>query len=198
MKASDVLNKLVSTALRLGAGDAALIPASRIVVKEALAGLCAGDTRCEQYGLAAGCPPHVEGPSGFRTWLAKCDNALVVRIDVPVATMFCEKRLAVMKRLHEIVAGVEHEARAMGYPQAKAFAGGSCKQLFCREQAACQVVAGGKPCLHAARARPSMSGFGVDVAALMNACGWPAPMARREQAADPGAMTWICGLILIS
>lgn len=198
MKTTDRLNKLIAAAHRLGASDAKVILPAAIVIREELARLCGGAPGCEQFGLGAGCPPHVAGPAGFKVWQAESDHALVVRMDVPTAALFSDERLGVMQGLQEMVAGVEQEARAVGYPGAKGFAGGSCKQLFCGTHAACRVVTRGETCRYPARARPSMSGFGIDVGALMKSCGWPAQVARSDQAADAAAMTWVCGLVLIS
>ncbi len=77
--------------------------------------------------------------------------------------MFSDERKGVMQLLHQIVAAVEQKAIEMGFEKAKAFAGGSCKELFCDDQEKCCVVAENKPCRHIAFARPSMSGFGIDI-----------------------------------
>jgi predicted metal-binding protein len=192
------LNRLVDRATGLGATAAGLIRSADIVVEDDLARICGRDPRCESFGLAPSCPPHVPGPPGFRKWQALSSYAVAVRIDIPSAAMFSDERREVMQLLHEIVAGVEAEAYSMGYRGSKAFAGGSCKKIFCHDHAACRVLSEKGACRNPRSARPSMSGFGVNVAKLMQAAGWPAKMTSREEASDEESMTWVAGLVLIS
>lgn len=192
------LQQLVQAAEQAGASVAKAIRSAEIVVEDHLADLCGGTPRCHHYGLAAGCPPNVAGPTGFKNWRKKSKYAIAVRIDVPTAIMFSDQRNEIMQLLHEIVAGVEEMASDMGYPGTKSFAGGSCKQLFCREHAVCGVLSGQGRCRNPQVARPSMSGFGIDVARLMQTAGWPAKKAESEFASDAESMTWVAGLILIA
>ena len=111
--------------------------------------------------------------------------------------MFSAERRDIMQLLHEIVAGVENKAIAMGYDGSKAFAGGSCKLLFCNDYPDCLVLAEQQPCRYPQSARPSMSGFGINVAKLMQSVGWPADVADPARASDRQSMTWVAGLILI-
>ena len=99
-----------------------------------------------------------------------------------------------MKLLHEIVAAVEQAAVHMGYRNSRGFAGGSCKLLFCPEEADCKVVSGGEDCRYPESARPSMSGFGIDVGKLMRSAGWSGEKADPEADSTP---TWVAGLVLI-
>jgi len=191
------LNNLVQTAIRLGASDAGIIPSADIVVDDDLAKLCNGDPPCENYGLAPSCPPHVSGPAGFRNWQKASRYAIVVRIDIPTAIMFSSERREVMQLLHEIVASVEMEASGMGYNDSKAFAGGSCKKIFCREHAQCRVLAEPGECRNPQSARPSMSGFGINVSELLQSAGWPGKMASPKEASDSESMTWVAGLIVL-
>ena len=189
--------QLVQEAIRLGASDAGVIATAEIRVEENLAGLCNGSPPCEQYGLAPSCPPHVSGPSGFRRWQQTSGSAIVIRLDVPTAAMFSGERREIMQLLHEIVAGVEQKAVAMGYAASKSFAGGSCKLIFCHDHPDCPVLANREPCRYPQSARPSMSGFGINVAKLMQSAGWPADVADRSHASDQQSMTWIAGLVLL-
>ncbi len=195
--AQENLNNLVQTAIQLGASDARFISSADIVVDDDLANLCNGDPPCENYGLAPSCPPHVSGPAGFRKWQAKSEHAIVVRIDIPTAVMFSEERREVMQLLHEIVAGVEMNASSMGYTGSKAFAGGSCKEIFCHDHADCRSLSEHAECRNPQSARPSMSGFGINVSNMLQSAGWPAKPASRQQASDAESMTWVAGLILL-
>lgn len=189
------LANLIARIRGSGAADAALVPAEAIRVDEALAGLCR-EPRCESYGRSPGCPPHVAGPRAFRKLLTSYRIALAVRIGVPTAVLLSPERSAIMALLHEIVADAEAAAVEMGFPRARAFAGGSCKMIFCREHRECRVLSGEGGCRNPGRARPSMSGFGIDVSRLMRSAGWDGAYL------DPGAasadgMSWIAGLLLI-
>jgi hypothetical protein len=42
-----------------------------------------------------------------------------------------------------------------------------------------------------------MSGFGIDVSALMKTCGWPANINVRETESDADSVSWVAGLIMI-
>ena len=194
----DALDSLAQSAMRLGASAAKIISSADIVVEKGLADLCGGDPRCEAYGLAPSCPPHVAGPDGFRKWQNKSSYSIVVRIDVPTAAMFSDERREIMQLLHEIVAGVEEKASAMGQTATKAFAGGSCKSIFCRDHTTCRVLSKEGECRNPQFARPSMSGFGINVSKLMHSCGWLLEKATRTHASDEESMTWVAGLIMIA
>lgn len=192
------LERLTREAKRLGATDATIVSSKAIQVKDHLAALCNGAYTCPQYGLAAGCPPHVEGPVEFRKWQAQSEYSITVRIELPTSVMFSNERKGVQQLLHQIVAVVEQKAIAIGFVKSKAFAGGSCKALFCADQKTCCVVAESKPCRHIASARPSMSGFGIDVTQLMLSSGWSGTKAEKSDLSDKEASTWMAGLIMLA
>ena len=192
------ISQLIQFAKRLGATSAAIISPTQIQVKESLAALCNGEFACPNYGLSTSCPPHVEGPIEFRKWQAQSQYAVTVKIELPTSVMFSDERKGVMQRLHKLVAAVERKAIECGFDKSKAFAGGSCKDLFCEDRATCRVLSEMKPCRHMAVARPSMSGFGIDVTQLMLSSGWPAPKAEPSDSADKDPTSWVAGLILLA
>lgn len=194
---SDNAESLVRAALKLGAVDAACVSPETVAVEDALAALCNGDMPCPNYGLSASCPPHVPGPEQFRQWLAQTRFCVAMRMDIPSAAVFSDDRRDIGRLLHELVSGVEQKAVVMGYKGARGFAGGSCKQIFCHDQTDCRVVSGNGHCRHPQWARPSMSGFGINVGKLMQAEGWPAAKADPADARSRDAMTWLAGLVLI-
>jgi predicted metal-binding protein len=198
MVSKQQLAHLTREAERLGATSSAIISSKEIRVKDHLAALCNGDYTCPNYGLAASCPPHVEGPAGFRKWQAQSKYSVTVKIELPASIMFSDARKEVMRLLHQIVAAVEQKAVEAGFGKSKAFAGGSCKELFCDDQEKCRVLAGNKPCPHMAFARPSMSGFGVDVTQLMLSSGWPVQKAVESDLSAEDASSWVAGLIMIA
>lgn len=196
MNDQSVLSELTRLAVELGATDARAIAAADVPVEDHLAQLCR-EPGCENYGLSAGCPPHVTGPSGMREMLARFAHALVFKIDVPSEMLFSSARPELFAVLHEIAAEIERRAVQMGCGRSKAFAGGSCKQLFCADHAGCRVATEGGACRNPRRARPSMSGFGVNVSKLMQAAGWP--MHRAEPGTDSaaGSIGTLSGMVLI-
>ena len=187
---------LVRLSISLGASDARRIASRDIVVEEGLARLCR-EPQCENYALSPSCPPHVGGPSEFRRLQTHLKDAIVIRIDVPAASLFSDEKREIMRLLHEIVAGIELEARKMGYGESRAFAGGSCKKIFCYNHSECRRVMEDGECRYPDTARPSMSGFGIHVSELMSSCGWPNDIRVQETDATEGSMSWVAGLVLI-
>ncbi len=188
--------QLISYALAAGAAGAVVVSAGDIVVKAGLADMCR-DPGCPNYGLSANCPPHVGGPAALKRRLESSHQAVVFRMEVPAEDLFSDNRRRVFQGLHEIAAGIEQAAAKTGWPRARGYAGGSCREIFCYEAADCPPLSGGGPCRYPRRARPSLSGFGIDVAALFETAGW------RLRRADPGAaaaadkMADLCGLVLL-
>jgi predicted metal-binding protein len=193
---SERMEKLVHMATSLGASDAKAIASSDILVEDRLATLCV-EPRCENYGLAPSCPPHVAGPSGFRALQRTLRHAIVVRLVVPASVLLSCERREIGRFLHELVAGVEQEAVHIGYTGSKGFAGGSCKKIFCHDEPGCAVLAANGPCRYLWHARPSMSGFGINVFHLVESCGWPANLNAGKPDADADSMSWLAGLIMV-
>jgi predicted metal-binding protein len=191
------LTHLKQEAIRFGATDSAVILSGDIRVDDDLAALCNGEYTCPNYGLAASCPPHVQGPEQFRKWQEKSRYSIAVKIELPSSVMFSDERKEVMRLLHQVVAGVEKKAIEFGFSQSRAFAGGSCKQLFCEENKTCCVLADKLPCRHMKDARPSMSGFGIDVIQLMNTSGWPVVKTKQNKG-GPEDPSWVAGLVLVA
>lgn len=194
MKDSTVFVELEQLAAKLGASDVAITSAEKITIDDTLVHFCK-DPRCENYGLSPGCPPHVSGPDGFRGLLKERPHVLVVRIVVPSAVLFSDERRELMAFLHELVATLELAAISKGYAKARAFAGGSCKDLFCSAEDDCKVLAGRGTCRNPERSRPSMSGFGVSVSALLTTCGWESNIKVEHPGDDP--LTWVAGIVLL-
>ncbi len=192
------LEYLTQEAIRLGATSSTIISSKEIQVKDNLAALCDGEYTCPNYGLAASCPPNVEGPIEFRKWQAQSQYSITVKIELPTSVMFSDERKGVLQLLHQIVAAMEQKAVEAGFKNSKGFAGGSCKELFCEDQEHCCVVAEDKPCRHIDSARPSMSGFGIDVTFLMKSSGWPASKAEESDLSDKDATSWLAGLIMLA
>jgi predicted metal-binding protein len=186
---------LESLACEWGASRAATVAATDIVVNDAFAELCRLPD-CRVYGLSAGCPPHVGGPSEMRKLLTQYERAIALKIDVPTDILLGEERFSVYRVLHDIVAAVERAAVEKGFSKARAFAGGSCKRIFCADHPECRVLAGGS-CRYPDHARPSMSGYGIDVSRLMNAAGWQMSRITRNTSAKKVPMGVLVGMVLV-
>lgn len=193
---STKLEQLAALARKLGTADAAVIPAAAILVEDQLAELCR-EPRCENYGLSASCPPHVTGPAAFRQRLQDFQWAMVVKFEVPAEALFSQERSHIFQLLHETAAEIERCAVRMGYTRARAYAGGSCKQLFCRDHADCRELREPGHCRNPHRARESMSGFGINVTRLMEAAGWSMKRAASDGVTRANEMATVCGLILL-
>ena len=187
------LYDIVRFAFAEGASNAHAIASADILAEEKLAKLCA---TCPSHGFSPSCPPHVSGPSGFRELQKQLPWAVAIRLVVPLSALFSFEKQDLGRFLHELTAGIEIYAVGMGYKASRAFAGGSCKSIFCRDHSDCQRLTGGA-CRHPEHARPSMSGFGIDVVDLMEKCGWPSNLGCLNTAAGGESMSWLAGLVLI-
>jgi predicted metal-binding protein len=191
------LQELLKGACLAGATKAVIVAAKDIVVEDELAERCRLP-RCENYGLSKSCPPHVGGPAALRKQLESYQQALFFRVDVPSEVLFSSDNRELFQLLHELAAGVEQSAIKQGMVRARAFAGDSCKRIFCHEQAVCQALSALGKCRHPQSARPSMSGFGINVAELLRRVGWWGTLAgNRDPEGEMAAITSIYGLVLL-
>ncbi len=189
----DQLDSLAELAIGMGASEAKAIPSSAVSAEDHLAALCK-ETKCPNYGLSPTCPPSVEGPPWLREYLKGIDQVIFIKVDLPSDVMYSAQRREIGKLLHFIVIQVEEAALEMGLAKSKAFAGGSCKNLFCTDKAKCRVLYGDGNCRNPNSARPSISGYGINVNRLMNAAEWAKP---ERAAGDDTVMSTFCGLVLV-
>ncbi len=190
------LTALIQNALRSGATEVAIVSARDIIVEQALADLCR-EPRCENYGLSKSCPPHVSGPAAFKNRLGQFGQGLFFKIDVPSEILFSSERREFFQLLHEIAAGIEHDAKYMGFPDAKAYAGGSCKTIFCHNHRECLALSEKGICRNPLHARPSMSGFGINVSKLIETAGWTKDSITHGTHSAAIKTAAIYGLVLI-
>jgi len=190
------LDQLIKLAISLGASDARILSSDVIFVEDQLARKCI-EPQCENYGMSYSCPPHVEGPESFRELIKTHPRALIIRLVVPSSMLLSWEWLDLGRVLHELVATVELEARKMGYARSSGFAGGSCKELFCQDQLSCQRIEENGPCRHPNLARPSMSGYGIDVFQLVKSCGWDTNLKQEDGLPVEDQLSWVAGLIMI-
>ncbi len=186
---------LLKKALELGASFVGMIPVREIVVDDHLAHLCEHH-QCSNYGLSAGCPPYVSGSDGFRRLMGAYQEALVINIELPMEIMLSHQRREIFRLLHDIVSSVEQNAVNMGYSNARGFASGGCKQLFCFDYPECRAITKKGDCRNPDLARPSMSGYGIDVVKLLQRAGCASEYARDEKDnKTSGGMA--CGFVMI-
>ncbi len=187
-------NTLITFALQSGATKAAILPAGSVRVENRLASFC-HSPKCPYWGQSASCPPHVSGPSGFREMLKTCSIVLVIRLEIDSSSLHGEERPFVMRLLHETVAKTEQKAAELGFSGARGFAGGSCKPSFCGDKENCRAIEKGS-CRFPEQARPSLSGYGVNVGNLMKDAGWSTDLFNHEND-QKGGLAWVAGLILL-
>lgn len=188
--------KLIKISYKLGASNAAIISANNIIVDVSLADKCR-EPRCANYGLSKNCPPHVSGPSGFNKSLEIFNQAIFFKIDVPSEILYSNENREVFQLLHQIAAGIESFAVKLGLENAQAYAGGSCKKIFCYNDNVCLALTEKQKCRHPEYARPSMSGFGINVAKLFETTGWTMTWGTDNTDSNTNIMGNVCGLVLI-
>jgi predicted metal-binding protein len=184
---------LVAHAFEYGVSSAVILDAQDIVVEDQLAERCR-EPRCENYGLSKNCPPHVEGPAGFRSFVKNYRNALLFRIEVPADILYSSGQLEVFQMLHETASGLERAAQSLGFETARGFAGSSCKQVLCGSHHHCAALVENGNCRNPDKARPSMSGYGINVSKLLESAGWTPDIGKRE---PESSVAGVYGLVLI-
>lgn len=188
--------ELIRIAHDSGASAAAVIATRKIVVDPSLADKCR-KPRCGSYGLSKSCPPHVSGPTGLAKTLEGFHQAIFFKIDVPSEMLYSSENREIFQLLHQAAAGIEKSATGLGFENAQAYAGGSCKNIFCHAHVDCRALSEEKACRHPEHARPSMSGFGINVAELYKTAGWDMGAGNRKDGATNDKMASVCALVLI-
>lgn len=196
LNTKDKLVVLKDYALDAGATGVTVIATGDIVVRDELADRCR-EPGCENYGKSKSCPPNVAGPSHFRKLLEAFTQAIFFKIDVPSDILYSSERLEVFRLLHTTTAGIERAAVELGFDKAQAYAGGSCKELFCSDHRECMALSEKGICRNPEQARPSMSGFGIDVGSLFKTAGWKMNWVFDDNGPTKTKMANVCGLVLI-
>ncbi len=190
-----ILQDLIHKALAQGTA-AKIIPAQKICAQEDLANHCR-EPKCENYGTSLSCPPHVAGPKVFRQLLKQYSKALVFKLEIPTDILFTNDRKQVFQLLHETAAKIQTDAINAGFKDARAYAGGACKKIFCHDHKDCLGITAKEACRHPGEARPSMSGFGINVSKLIEAAGWPKDDMPGKKPAPASKISGLYGLVLI-
>jgi predicted metal-binding protein len=193
---STKLNKLIQDALKSGANELAIVSTKNIIVSNNLADKCR-EPQCENFGMSLSCPPHVSGPETFRKKLENFSQAIFFKIDVPSEILYSSEGMEFFQLLHEIASGIEHSAVKMGFTNAQAYAGGPCKKIFCNDHPDCLALSEKGKCRHPESARPSMSGFGINVGMLIKSVGWNRKEVNHGNDSTAARTSSIYALVLI-
>jgi predicted metal-binding protein len=193
---STKLNKLIQDAHKSGASELAIVSTKKIIVSNDLADKCR-EPQCENFGMSLSCPPHVSGPETFRKKLENFSQAIFFKIDVPSEILYSGEGMEFFQLLHEIASGIEHSAVKMGFTNAQAYAGGPCKKIFCDDHSECLALSEKGKCRHPKSARPSMSGFGINVGMLAKTVGWSGSEVNHGTDSTAPKISNIYGLVLI-
>lgn len=196
VKDSASLQELIRKAFELGVSDAGIIPARSIVVENRFAEMCA-TPQCPGYDQSPNCPPNAMKPAEFRNLLTQYEHVLAFKIDTPTEVLLDDRRFDVAKHVHEIAADIERLARQKGFVHSRGFAAGSCKMIFCKEQAKCIVLERNKNCRYPDKARPSLSGLGVNFLELSRTIGWQFNKITKDTKPDEVSMGMMSGMVLI-
>ncbi len=188
-------DQLIQHAFSFGVSDAKMISIDLIPIDDKFAEYCK-KPRCSGYGQSMSCPPNAMGPAKFRKYVQTFSKILVFKFDVPWDVLLSGDRLGVNRVVHETAANLEKFSLNSGYKDAKGFAGGCCKELFCSQHLKCRVLHKNKECRHPDKSRQSMSGMGVDFKALSNIVGWDIKEKFKENF-DQSSTGLMAGSVLI-
>ena len=196
MTSPNDINDLLTLARENGVSDALFIRPETIPVDHKFAGFCK-EPGCPGYGQSMSCPPHAKGPDWFLDRIKTYTRALVFKFDVPTTSLLGCDRHDLLGLVHETAARLEGAAREMGFSRAMGFAGGSCKEIFCRDHADCRVVRDKKPCRNPLRARQSMSAVGINFLELSKSVDWKMEIITQNTDPERVPMGIVAGLVLI-
>ena len=170
------LEKYRTRALELGATDAKIIGADKVLVDERVRAKCIYP-RCAAYGTNANCPPHAGDLAHIRDIVGKYRYAVFTRLEVPTEELAGREAgkgklyVSSHRKTYGIVSRIESEAFYDGYHLALAFAFGPCKEIFCPD-IECRALLPGQGCRHPLKARTSMEGAGMDAFTMAANVGW--------------------------
>jgi predicted metal-binding protein len=170
--------ELLAFARSLGVGDTKLLGVDRIIVEDHFRRQCA-EPRCPNYSTSINCPPHSMTPGQFRDHIARFIHVLAFKFDMPNEAVQGANRREASLLLHETTASMENQAKSLGFERACGYSSGGCKRTFCYEHTDCAALQEGGQCRHPDKARPSLSGMGVNWHDLSKSLGWT--MNRNEE-----------------
>ncbi len=165
------ISELLAFARSQGIDDAKLLGVDRITVDDRFRSQCE-EPRCPNYNTSINCPPHSITPGQFRDHIKRFTLVLAFKFDMPMAAVQGTERREASLLLHETTAAIEHKAQLLGFEGAHGYSSGACKKTLCYEHADCAALQDGGECRHSDKARPSLSGMGVNWHELSKSLGW--------------------------
>ncbi len=165
------ISELLVFAMSLGISDAKVFEAGRIPVDDRFRSYCA-EPKCLNYNTSLHCPPHSMTPDQFREVIKGFSIVLAFKFDMPLEAVQGTELREASLLLHETTAAIEHRARSLGFERAGGYSSGACKLTLCQEHADCAALQEGGQCRHPEKARPSLSGMGVNWHELSTKLGW--------------------------
>jgi predicted metal-binding protein len=165
------ISELLDFAMSLGIGDAKVFEVGLIPVEDRLRTYCA-EPLCPNYNTSVNCPPHSMTPDRFREYVKGFALVLAFKFDMPLEAVRETEMREASLLLHETTAAIEHRAQSVGFERARGYSSGACKLTLCYEHADCEALQEGGQCRHQDKARPSLSGMGVNWHELSRALGW--------------------------
>jgi predicted metal-binding protein len=168
------LERYRQEALRLGASDAKVIPASLVRIDERVPMKCRVPL-CFGFGTSANCPPNAMKPAELREAVKNYRCAVFFRVEVPPPVIVRNRetileRAGAYRKVFELVSAIESMAFYDGHYLAAGFAAGSCKSTYCYKME-CAVLKGER-CRNELRSRSSMEAVGIDAYKLATDVGW--------------------------
>jgi predicted metal-binding protein len=158
---------LANTALGLGATRAAILDTSLISFEESFRQLCEMNT-CGHYGANWMCPPAVGGFEEMRSQVLGFERCLVVQTVVSLEDSFDFEGMTKAAGRHDQVFRQVLTHFRERFPGRKHFPLGAGACRYCP---VCTCPAA--PCAHPEEAIASLEAAGIDVNALVTACGMP-------------------------
>ena len=165
------ISELLAFARLLGIGDAKVLGVDRITVEDRFRSQCA-EPLCPNYNTSINCPPHSMTPGQFREHIKGFTLVLAFKFDMPMEAVQGTERRETSLLLHETTAAIEHKAQSLGFEGARGYSSGACKKTLCYEHDDCAALQDGGECRHSDKARPSLSGMGVNWYELSKSLGW--------------------------
>jgi predicted metal-binding protein len=165
------ISALVAFARSLGVSDVRVIAVDRIVLDDRFRDLCE-EPRCPNFGTSIHCPPHSMTPAQFRHQIKAFARVLAFKFDMPHEAVMGPERREAGLLMHEVTASIEYKAKALGFERACGYSGGGCKVTLCYEHDSCAALEDPGTCRHSDKARPSLSGMGVNWHELSKTLAW--------------------------
>ena len=185
------LKRILAAAVELGADEAKIIDARKVVVDRRVRLKCLVPI-CASYGRNLMCPPNTMSVDDFSSALESYRRALILQIEAdhdsldkletPLTQKTCDElddstqsRVWQLK-LHRLVNQLESIAFKEGFHLAAGLAGGDC--ALCSECVAHQTS---EYCRHPFEARPSMEAMGIDVLRTCDNVGLPLSLSSERR-----------------